>query len=78
LLPLGSFFLKITEEARTFGLLVLPGKRCALHKFDKIWVGLHFGKYFQKLILVQDTKMGKNIPNDHKINQMALKYFQWP
>jgi hypothetical protein len=27
---------------------------------------------------VQDTKTGKNIPNDHKIYQMAIKYFQWP
>jgi hypothetical protein len=22
--------------------------------------------------------MGENIPNDHKIYQMAIKYFQWP
>jgi hypothetical protein len=28
--------------------------------------------------LVQHTKTGKNIPNDHKIFQMAIKYFQWP
>jgi hypothetical protein len=23
-------------------------------------------------------KTGKNIPNDHKIYQMAIKYFKWP
>jgi hypothetical protein len=32
--------------------------------------------------LVQDTKAGKNIPNDHKIHQTAIKYFirpkTWP
>jgi hypothetical protein len=28
--------------------------------------------------LVQNTKTGENIPNDHKIYQMALKFFQWP
>jgi hypothetical protein len=24
------------------------------------------------------SKWGKNIPNNHKIYQMAKKYFQWP
>jgi hypothetical protein len=28
--------------------------------------------------MVQRTKTGENIPNDHKIYQMAIKYFQWP
>jgi hypothetical protein len=31
-----------------------------------------------QIFLVQHSKMGKNIPNDHKIYQMAVKYFQWP
>jgi flavorubredoxin len=26
---------------------------------------------------VQHAKTGKNIPNDHKINQMATKYTEW-
>jgi hypothetical protein len=28
--------------------------------------------------LVQNTKTGRNIPNDHKVYQMAIKYFKWP
>jgi hypothetical protein len=28
--------------------------------------------------LVQHTKTGTNIPNDHKIFPMAITYFQWP
>jgi hypothetical protein len=27
---------------------------------------------------VQNTKTGENIPNGHKLYQMAIKYFQWP
>jgi hypothetical protein len=27
---------------------------------------------------VKDTKTGENIPDDHKIYQMALKYAKWP
>jgi hypothetical protein len=29
-----------------------------------------------RFFLVQNTKAGKNIPNDDKIYQMAIKYFQ--
>jgi hypothetical protein len=29
-----------------------------------------------RFFLVQYTKMGENIPNDHKIYQMAITYFQ--
>jgi hypothetical protein len=28
--------------------------------------------------MIQHTKTGKNLPNDYKIYQMAIKYFQWP
>jgi hypothetical protein len=31
-----------------------------------------------RFFFVQNTKTGKNIPNDHKIYQMAIKYFLWP
>jgi hypothetical protein len=31
-----------------------------------------------RFLSVQHTKTGKNIPNDNKIYQMAIKYFQWP
>jgi hypothetical protein len=31
-----------------------------------------------RFFLVQNTKTGRNIPNDHKIFQVAIKYFQWP
>jgi hypothetical protein len=31
-----------------------------------------------RFFLVQNTKTGKNIPNCHKMYQMAIKYFQWP
>jgi hypothetical protein len=30
-----------------------------------------------RFFLVQDTKMGKNIPNHQKVFQMTLKYTQW-
>jgi hypothetical protein len=30
-----------------------------------------------RFFLVQLTKTGENIPNDHKIYQMAVKHFQW-
>jgi hypothetical protein len=29
-----------------------------------------------RFFLAQNTKTGKNIPNDHKTYQMAIKYFQ--
>jgi hypothetical protein len=31
-----------------------------------------------QIFFVQNTKTGENIPNDHTIYQMAIKYFQWP
>jgi hypothetical protein len=31
-----------------------------------------------RFFLVQNTKTGKNIPNNHKINQIEMKYFQRP
>jgi hypothetical protein len=31
-----------------------------------------------RFFLVQNTKMGKNVPNYQKIYQMAITYFQWP
>jgi hypothetical protein len=30
-----------------------------------------------RFFLVQNTKTGENIPNYHKLYQMAIKYFQW-
>jgi hypothetical protein len=31
-----------------------------------------------RFVLVQDTKTGENMPNDHKIYHMATKYTTWP
>jgi hypothetical protein len=31
-----------------------------------------------RFFLVQNKKTGRNIPNDHKMHQMAIRYFQWP
>jgi hypothetical protein len=31
-----------------------------------------------RFFFVHHTKMGRNIPNYHKIYQMALKYTNWP
>jgi hypothetical protein len=31
-----------------------------------------------RFLLVQNTKKGRSIPNDHKIYQKAIKYFKWP
>jgi hypothetical protein len=31
-----------------------------------------------RFFLVQHTKTGENIPNNHKIYQMARKYTRWP
>jgi hypothetical protein len=45
---LGSFW-KITKEAH-FLVCLFPRKKLSIN-FDIKWVGLHFGRYFQKLIL---------------------------
>jgi hypothetical protein len=31
-----------------------------------------------RFVLVQTYQNGKNIPNDHKVYQVALKYEKWP
>jgi hypothetical protein len=31
-----------------------------------------------RFFLVQHTKTGKNVPNNHKIYQMATKHTKWP
>jgi hypothetical protein len=28
--------------------------------------------------LVHDTKTGKNVPNEHKMHQIVIKYTNWP
>jgi hypothetical protein len=31
-----------------------------------------------RFFLVHDTKTGNNVPNEHKIYQMVIKYLKWP
>jgi hypothetical protein len=37
-------------------------------------VSLRVARFF----LVHDTKTGKNVPNEHKMYQMVIKYPKWP
>jgi hypothetical protein len=41
-----------------------------------LWVRIYIR--VARFFLVQNTKTGKNIPNYHKIYQVAVKYLQWP
>jgi hypothetical protein len=38
----------------------------------------HIRTRVARFFLVQNTKTGKNIPNDHKIYHMDITYLQWP
>jgi uncharacterized protein YdaU (DUF1376 family) len=31
-----------------------------------------------RFLLVHDTKAGKNVPNEHKMYQMVIKFPEWP
>jgi hypothetical protein len=33
--------------------------------------------WFARIDLVKDTKTGRNIPNDHKMYQIAIQYNKW-
>jgi predicted small integral membrane protein len=38
----------------------------------------NLGTRVARFFLGQQTKTWKNIPNNHKIDQMAMKYTKWP
>jgi hypothetical protein len=52
--------------------------------FDKKRLGLHFERFFHKVVwshglpdfswYLHETKTGKNVPNEHKMYQMVIKY----
>jgi hypothetical protein len=62
------------EPKNRFGFASLSGitelKKTVKNKVPEFRVARFF--------LLQNTKTGKNIPNYHKIYQMAIEYFQWP
>jgi hypothetical protein len=43
-----------------------------------LWKEWYLGSRVARFFMVQHTKTGENIPNNHKIYQMAIKYAKRP
>jgi hypothetical protein len=60
--------------ARIYTILGIIKLQMYFEKNTKLDSLLLFQSRVARFLIIQDTKNGKNIPDDHKIYQMAKKY----
>jgi hypothetical protein len=54
------------------------GQYTPLHKSNKQCIWSEFTPGLPDFFLVKQTKPWENMPNDHKIYQMTIRYTKWP